>query len=266
MIEEYDIIVIGAGHAGCEAAHAAAKLGVKTLLITMDMTKFAQMSCNPAIGGIAKGQIVRGIDALGGLTGIVTDMSSIQFRMLNRSKGPAMWSPRSQCDRVKFSIFWRDLLEKTPNLYFWQDTVKDIAVENGEVCGVETVFGVKFRCKKVVVTAGTFLNGLMHVGERQFTGGRIGEIPACGLTEALLKAGVKTSRMKTGTPARIDGRTIDFSKMTPQAGDENPDSFSYMAHKSKNFRKKSAIFRIQILRFMTNCAKVLTVRRSLTVL
>ena len=238
MIEEYDIIVIGAGHAGCEAAHAAAKLGVKTLLITMDMTKFAQMSCNPAIGGIAKGQIVREIDALGGLTGIVTDMSSIQFRMLNRSKGPAMWSPRSQCDRVKFSIFWRDLLEKTPNLYFWQDTVKDIAVENGEVCGVETVFGVKFRCKKVVVTAGTFLNGLMHVGERQFTGGRIGEIPACGLTEALLKAGVKTSRMKTGTPARIDGRTIDFSKMTPQAGDENPDSFSYMAHKIEKLPQK----------------------------
>ncbi|MBQ3691236.1 MAG: tRNA uridine-5-carboxymethylaminomethyl(34) synthesis enzyme MnmG [Bacteroidales bacterium] len=231
MIEEYDIIVVGAGHAGCEAAYAAARLGVKTLLITMDMTKFAQMSCNPAIGGIAKGQIVREIDALGGLTGIVTDMSSIQFRMLNRSKGPAMWSPRSQCDRTKFSINWRMLLEKVPNLYFWQDTVKNIEVENGEIQGVETVFGVKFKCKKVVITAGTFLNGLMHVGENQAVGGRIGEIPACGLTEALLKAGVKTSRMKTGTPARIDGRTIDFSAMTPQDGDENPDSFSFMAHK-----------------------------------
>jgi len=231
MIEEYDIIVIGAGHAGCEAAYAAARLGVKTLLITMDMTKFAQMSCNPAIGGIAKGQIVREIDALGGLTGVVTDMSSIQFRMLNRSKGPAMWSPRSQCDRTKFSINWRMLLEKVPNLYFWQDTVKNIEVENGEIQGVETVFGVKFKCKKVVITAGTFLNGLMHVGENQAVGGRIGEIPARGLTEALLKAGVKTSRMKTGTPARIDGRTIDFSAMTPQDGDENPDSFSFMAHK-----------------------------------
>lgn len=231
MIEEYDIIVIGAGHAGCEAAHAAAKLGVKTLLITMDMAKFAQMSCNPAIGGIAKGQIVREIDALGGLTGVVTDMSSIQFRMLNRSKGPAMWSPRSQCDRTKFSIIWRDLLEKVPNLYFWQDTVKQITVENNEVVGVETVFGIKFKCSKVVVTAGTFLNGLMHVGTSQFVGGRIGEIPSCGLTEALVSAGVKTARMKTGTPARIDGRTIDFSKMTAQAGDDNPDSFSYMAHK-----------------------------------
>ena len=238
MIEEYDIIVIGAGHAGCEAAHAAAKLGVKTLLITMDMTKFAQMSCNPAIGGIAKGQIVREIDALGGLTGIVTDMSSIQFRMLNRSKGPAMWSPRSQCDRVKFSIFWRDLLEKTPNLYFWQDTVKNINIENNEVCGVETVFGVKFRCKKVIVTAGTFLNGLMHIGERQFSGGRIGEISSNGLTEILLKAGIKTSRMKTGTPARIDGRTIDFSKMTPQAGDENPDSFSYLSDSIKKLPQR----------------------------
>lgn len=238
MIEEYDIIVVGAGHAGCEAAHAAAKLGVKTLLITMDMTKFAQMSCNPAIGGIAKGQIVREIDALGGLTGIVTDMSSIQFRMLNRSKGPAMWSPRAQCDRVKFSVYWRELLEKTPNLYFWQDTVKDVVVENGEVCGVETVFGVKFKCKKVVVTAGTFLNGLMHVGERQYKGGRIGENPACGLTEALLKAGVKTARMKTGTPARIDGRTIDFSKMTPQFGDENPDSFSYMPDNIKRLPQR----------------------------
>lgn len=231
MIEEYDIIVIGAGHAGCEAAAASAKLGVRTLLITMDMTKFGQMSCNPAIGGISKGQIVREIDALGGLTGIVTDMSSIQFRMLNRSKGPAMWSPRAQCDRVKFSIYWRDQLEAIPNLYFWQDTVSRIAVEEGRVVGVETVFGVKFKCSKVVITAGTFLNGLMHVGEKQYLGGRIGEIPAHGLTETLIAAGVKTGRMKTGTPARIDGRTIDFSKMTPQAGDENPDSFSYMAHK-----------------------------------
>ena len=231
MIEEYDVIVVGAGHAGCEAAHASAKLGVKTLLITMDMAKFGQMSCNPAIGGIAKGQIVREIDALGGLTGIVTDMSSIQFRMLNRSKGPAMWSPRSQCDRVKFTENWRSLLEKVPNLYFWQDTVKSITVENGKVVGIETVFGVQFKCSKVVITAGTFLNGLMHVGINQYVGGRIGEIPAKGLTEVLVQKGISTARMKTGTPARIDGRTIDFAAMTPQAGDENPDSFSYMAHK-----------------------------------
>lgn len=231
MIEEYDVIVVGAGHAGCEAAHASAKLGVKTLLITMDMAKFGQMSCNPAIGGIAKGQIVREIDALGGLTGIVTDMSSIQFRMLNRSKGPAMWSPRSQCDRVKFTENWRNLLEKVPNLYFWQDTVKSITVENDKVVGIETVFGVQFKCSKVVITAGTFLNGLMHVGTNQYVGGRIGEIPAKGLTEVLVQKGISTARMKTGTPARIDGRTIDFAAMTPQAGDENPDSFSYMAHK-----------------------------------
>lgn len=231
MIEEYDVIVIGAGHAGCEAAAASAKLGVRTLLITMDMTKFGQMSCNPAIGGIAKGQIVREIDALGGLTGIVTDMSSIQFRMLNRSKGPAMWSPRAQCDRVKFSINWRDQLELIPNLYFWQDTVSKICVEEGRVVGIETVFGVQFKCQKVVITAGTFLNGLMHVGTSQYQGGRIGEIPAKGLTETMISAGVKTGRMKTGTPARIDGRTIDFSAMTPQLGDSVQDSFSYMAHK-----------------------------------
>ena len=228
IIDEYDIIVIGAGHAGCEAAAASANLGVKTLLITMDMTKFAQMSCNPAIGGIAKGQIVREIDALGGYTGIVTDMTSIQFRMLNKSKGPAMWSPRSQCDRTKFSQVWRSKLEKIPNLYFWQDTVKSVIVENGVAVGVETVFGVQFRCSKVVLTAGTFLNGLMHVGDRSYHGGRIGEISADSLSGYLLKEGVTVSRMKTGTPARIDGRTIDFSKMQEQKGDENPDSFSFL--------------------------------------
>ena len=228
MIEEYDVVVIGGGHAGCEAAAAAAKIGVKTLLITMDMTKFGQMSCNPAIGGIAKGQIVREIDALGGLTGIVTDKTSIQFRMLNRSKGPAMWSPRSQCDRAKFSLEWRFQLENIKNLYFWQDTVKNIVVENNKVVGVETVFGVKFKCKKIVITAGTFLNGLMHVGTNRFIGGRNGEISANDLANALISAGVETSRMKTGTPARIDGRTIDFSKVTRQPGDDNPEGFSYL--------------------------------------
>lgn len=229
MIEEYDIIVVGGGHAGCEAAAAAAKIGVKTLLITMDMTKFGQMSCNPAIGGIAKGQIVREIDALGGLTGIVTDNTSIQFRMLNRSKGPAMWSPRSQCDRTKFSLEWRHQLENINNLFFWQDTVINIVVDNNKIVGVETVFGVKFRCKKVVITAGTFLNGLMHVGTNKFVGGRNGEISSDGITAALISAGVETSRMKTGTPARIDGRTIDFSKMTLQSGDDNPECFSYIS-------------------------------------
>ena len=228
IIDEYDIIVIGAGHAGCEAAAAAAKLGVKTLLITMDMTKFAQMSCNPAIGGIAKGQIVREIDALGGYTGIVTDMTSIQFRMLNKSKGPAMWSPRSQCDRSKFSLVWRQQLESIPNLYFWQDTVKSVIVENGAAVGVETVFGVQFRCSKVVLTAGTFLNGLMHVGDRSYRGGRIGEISADSLSGYLLNEGVSVSRMKTGTPARIDGRTIDFSKMQEQKGDDDIVGFSFI--------------------------------------
>ncbi len=228
IIDEYDIIVIGAGHAGCEAAAAAANLGVKTLLITMDMTKFAQMSCNPAIGGIAKGQIVREIDALGGYTGIVTDMTSIQFRMLNKSKGPAMWSPRSQCDRSKFSLVWRQQLESIPNLYFWQDTVKSVIVENGAAVGVETVFGVQFRCSKVVLTAGTFLNGLMHVGDRSYRGGRIGEISADSLSGYLLNEGVSVSRMKTGTPARIDGRTIDFSKMQEQKGDDDIVGFSFI--------------------------------------
>lgn len=230
IIDEYDIIVVGAGHAGCEAAAAAANLGVKTLLITMDMTKFAQMSCNPAIGGIAKGQIVREIDALGGLTGIVTDMTSIQFRMLNKSKGPAMWSPRSQCDRSQFSLVWRQQLEKIPNLYFWQDTVKSVIMENGTAVGVETVFGVQFRCSKVVLTAGTFLNGLMHVGDRSYKGGRIGEISADTLSGYLLKEGVEVSRMKTGTPARIDGRTIDFSKMQEQKGDDDIVGFSFLNH------------------------------------
>lgn len=228
MFESYDVIVVGAGHAGCEAAVASATLGVKTLLITSDMTKFGQMSCNPAIGGIAKGQIVREIDALGGFSGIVTDRSSIQFRMLNRSKGPAMWSPRSQCDRTLFSLEWRKILENIPNLHLFQDTVKSIIVENQSVVGIETVFGVKIKCKTIVLSNGTFLNGLMHVGRQSFVGGRIGEPSAFDLTSCLMSNGVKTFRMKTGTPARIDGRTINFDVMQRQSGDENPASFSYL--------------------------------------
>ena len=224
----YDVIVIGAGHAGCEAAAAAARLGSTTLLITMDMNKIAQMSCNPAVGGIAKGQIVREIDALGGQMGIVTDRSSIQFRMLNRSKGPAMWSPRSQADRIRFIAEWRSILENTPNLYMWQDSAVSLTIENGVVKGVKTAFGVEFTAKSVVLTAGTFLNGLMHVGPVQIEGGRVSEPASHGITEQLRDLGFTVQRMKTGTPVRLDERTVDFSKATIQEGDADFHHFSFL--------------------------------------
>ncbi len=230
MIANYDVIVVGAGHAGCEAAAAAANLGSKVLLITMDMTKFAQMSCNPAMGGIAKGQIVREIDAMGGLSAIVTDKTTIQFRMLNRSKGPAMWSPRAQCDRTLFSVEWREQLSAIQTLFFWQDIVVGLLVENKTVVGVQTMVGGSFYCKAVVLTNGTFLNGLIHVGKTQQIGGRISEPSSVGITEQLLALGFETGRMKTGTPARIDGRTINFDKMMEQKGDENPSKFSYLPY------------------------------------
>jgi tRNA uridine 5-carboxymethylaminomethyl modification enzyme len=220
MLYNYDIIVVGAGHAGCEAAASAANMGSKVLLITMDMTKFAQMSCNPAIGGIAKGQIVREIDALGGFTGIVTDKTMIQFRMLNRSKGPAMWSPRAQCDRTKFTIEWRKILENTPNLFFWQDTVKSLVIDNGSVVGVVTQLGVTFNSKAVVITSGTFQNGLIHVGRTQVEGGRISEPSSKGVSDQLREYGFEVGRMKTGTPARIDGRSVNFSILDEQKNDE----------------------------------------------
>ncbi len=235
----YDVIVVGAGHAGCEAAAASANMGSNTLLITMDMNKMAQMSCNPAIGGIAKGQIVREIDALGGYTGIVTDNSSIQFRLLNRSKGPAMWSPRSQCDRVVFSNTWRSKLEKTNNLFFWQDLVTDIEFDNGKVTAVFTKQGVKFNCKALILTNGTFLNGLMHIGKVQLEGGRISEPSSKGLTQTLIDAGFKTDRMKTGTPVRIDGRTINFSKCIEQKGDDTFYKFSYLPNENSSLEQKS---------------------------
>ena len=228
MISEYDVIVVGAGHAGCEAAAAAANMGCRTLLITMDMTKYAQMSCNPAMGGIAKGQIIREIDALGGYAGIVTDRSMIQFRMLNRSKGPAMWSPRAQCDRSLFTLEWRKVLEGIENLEFWQDTVKGLIIKGGEVLGVETLMGIKFKSKKVIMTAGTFINGLMHVGKVKMKGGRMGDSPSYGISEQLAENGFEVGRMKTGTPARIDGRSIDFSKLIEQPGDMEFRKFSFL--------------------------------------
>ncbi len=227
----YDVIVVGGGHAGCEAASAAARMGSKTLLLTMDMTKFASMSCNPAIGGVAKGQIVREIDALGGLTGVITDLTTIQFRMLNRSKGAAMWSPRAQCDKSRFSAEWRHCLENTKNLYIWQDSVVDIlTVAEGEkhrVTGVKTQMGVVFEAKTVILTAGTFLSGLMHCGRQSATGGRAGDAASFGITEKLASLGIEVGRMKTGTPARLDARTINFEALEPQYGDENPAKFSF---------------------------------------
>ncbi|MFZ9942004.1 MAG: tRNA uridine-5-carboxymethylaminomethyl(34) synthesis enzyme MnmG [Bacteroidia bacterium] len=224
---DYDIIVVGAGHAGCEAAAAGANMGSRVLLITMNMQTIAQMSCNPAMGGIAKGQIVREIDALGGYSGIVSDRSMIQFRMLNRSKGPAMWSPRTQNDRMRFAEEWRMMLEQTPNVDFWQDMANGIVVENGKVCGVTTGMGVTFRAQSVVLTNGTFLNGLIHIGEKRFGGGRTGEKAATGITEQLISLGFESGRMKTGTPPRIDGRSLDYSKMEEQKGDDIPGKFSF---------------------------------------
>ncbi len=232
MLPEYDIIVVGAGHAGCEAAAAAANLGSKVLLITMDMTKIAQMSCNPAMGGIAKGQIVREIDALGGYSGIVSDKSAIQFRMLNRSKGPAMWSPRSQNDRALFTHEWRKMVEQTPNVDFWQDAVTEVIVVNGNCVGVVTGMGMKISAKSVILTNGTFLNGIIHIGEKQFGGGRMGEKSSTGITAQLVSLGFQSGRMKTGTPPRIDGRSLDYSKMEEQPGDENPNKFSYLDNSS----------------------------------
>ncbi|MBC6991768.1 tRNA uridine-5-carboxymethylaminomethyl(34) synthesis enzyme MnmG [Hymenobacter sp. BT491] len=226
--QEYDVIVVGAGHAGCEAAAAAANLGSKVLLVTMNMNTIAQMSCNPAMGGVAKGQIVREIDALGGQSGIVTDKTMIQFRMLNRSKGPAMWSPRAQSDRMRFAEEWRMTLEQTPNVDFWQEAVMGLVVENDTVVGVRTQLGIEFRAKSVVLTNGTFLNGLIHIGEKNFGGGRAAERGSTGITEQLKELGFEAGRMKTGTPPRVDGRSLDYSKMEVQPGDEEPSKFSYL--------------------------------------
>ncbi len=228
IFEPYDVIVVGAGHAGSEAAAAAANMGSKVLLVTMNLQSIAQMSCNPAMGGIAKGQIVREIDALGGYSGMVTNRTMIQFRMLNKSKGPAMWSPRAQSDRMLFSMEWRSMLEKTPNLDFWQDTVTGLLIENGEVTGVRTAMGISIYSKSVVLTNGTFLNGLIHIGEKSFGGGRMGDKASYGITEQLVDLGFQSNRMKTGTPVRVDGRTIDFSRMTEQAGDEDVTGFSFL--------------------------------------
>ena len=239
MMEKYDVIVVGGGHAGCEAATAAANLGSKTLLITMDMTKYGQMSCNPAMGGIAKGQIVREIDALGGYSGIIADKTTIQFRMLNKSKGPAMWSPRAQNDRFRFVEEWRNILENTDNLDLWQDAVTGLLIENNKVKGVKTKIGIEFESNTVVLTNGTFLNGLMHIGQEKMAGGRIGEAASYNISEQLLGAGFKTGRMKTGTPVRIDGRTIDFSKLTEQKGDVGHYKFSYLPGTETKLKQRS---------------------------
>src|SRR6187402_3773352 len=228
MFPEYDVIVVGAGHAGCEAAHAAARMGSKVLLVTMNMNTIGQMSCNPAMGGVAKGQIVREIDALGGLSGIVTDKSMIQFRMLNRSKGPAMWSPRVQSDRMLFAQTWREMLEATPNIDFYQDMVSGLIVENGTVKGVITGLGHNIYADSVVLTNGTFLNGVIHIGEKNFGGGRVAEKAATGITEQLVALGFESARLKTGTPPRVDGRSLDYSKMEEQKGDDEIIGFSYL--------------------------------------
>ena len=239
MLPLYDVIVVGAGHAGSEAAAAAANMGAKVLLVTMDMSKIAQMSCNPAIGGVAKGQIVREIDALGGYTGIVTDRSMIHFRMLNKSKGPAMWSPRAQCDRRLFTWEWRNILETLDNLDFWQDTVSELIFDDDRVVGVKTQQGIKFDAKTVVLTNGTFLNGLMHVGRNKVRGGRDSEPPSLGLTEQLEKCGFISGRMKTGTPARVDGRSVDFSQLAEQASDKVRKGFSFLPNTDKGLNERS---------------------------
>ncbi|GHV47785.1 tRNA uridine 5-carboxymethylaminomethyl modification enzyme MnmG [Bacteroidia bacterium] len=236
---KYDVIVVGAGHAGCEAAAAAANLGSKTLLITMDMNKIAQMSCNPAVGGIAKGQIVREIDAMGGYMGIVTDQTSIQFRMLNRSKGPAMWSPRAQCDRIKFSETWRKVLENLDNLFIWQDHVNELIIKNDEISGVKTGMGVDFHAKCVILTNGTFLNGLLHIGKKQIKGGRIAEYSSSGITEQLVSLGIKAARMKTGTPVRIDGRSVNFDELTEQPGENDFHKFSFLDTSQRTLKQLS---------------------------
>ncbi|WP_445717209.1 tRNA uridine-5-carboxymethylaminomethyl(34) synthesis enzyme MnmG [Flavobacterium sp.] len=227
FLNQYDVIVVGAGHAGCEAAAAAANMGCSTLLVTMNLQNIAQMSCNPAMGGIAKGQIVREIDALGGYSGIVSDKTAIQFKMLNKSKGPAMWSPRVQSDRMRFSDEWRTMLENTPNLDFYQEMVAGLLSDNGKIVGVKTSLGVEIKSTSVVLTNGTFLNGLIHIGDKQFGGGRAGESASFGITEDLVKLGFESGRMKTGTPPRVDGRSLDFSKMSEQPGDDVPEKFSY---------------------------------------
>lgn len=239
MYPEYDIIVVGAGHAGCEAANAAARMGSKVLLITMNMNTIAQMSCNPAMGGVAKGQIVREIDALGGMSGIISDKSMIQFRMLNKSKGPAMWSPRTQNDRMRFAEEWRLALESNPNVDFWQEMVTGITVDNGKVTGVKTGMGIDFKAKSVILTSGTFLNGVIHIGEKQFGGGRTGEHAAKGITEQLVQLGFEAGRMKTGTPPRVDGRSLDYTKMEEQPGDENPQKFSFSSETTPLAQQRS---------------------------
>lgn len=239
MFPAYDVVVVGGGHAGCEAAAAAANLGSRTLLVTMDMTKYAQMSCNPAMGGIGKGQIIREIDAMGGYSGIISDLTSIQFRMLNRSKGPALWSPRAQIDRMRFSEEWRNVLENIPNLELWQDTVTGILLEKGRVKGIKTLLGVEIFSKTVILTNGTFLNGLMHVGRRTIEGGRMGESASYQISDQLAEAGFITGRLKTGTPVRIDGRSVDFSVLKEQEGEKDGYKFSYLPSIKSGLKQRS---------------------------